>query len=162
MIKNFIKDFYREPIVKLILVLFTLIILRSISIHLLSYYKYYKLDLPLSRQREAIINRQKLAEIMQRDFYKLQIYYINMIMSKHLNTINYYYKKITRQIEILKTILDVLKNGGVYENVEDLNLPEIDKFKETIYIVKNNIDGYSLEYINIAPKINDLACIIDD
>ncbi|MDY7001126.1 MAG: ATP-binding protein [Thermodesulfobacteriota bacterium] len=66
-------------------------------------------------------------------------------------------KRITTSLKDIHSVLRVLREGGVYEDVMPANFGTVDKIKERIFFSRAERSSYVIEVIDLTPKIIEIG-----
>ncbi|MEA3544334.1 MAG: PAS domain S-box protein [Thermodesulfobacteriota bacterium] len=151
-----LKSHWAEPIIRLLayqvlFIFFTAALVQYAQYHAERYYQ--------KPAREVITNQDNkgyLANIIIRDFYAIESGYRAMLLFENSHRIKMLARKLDGSIEHIRTILQVLENGGTATDSLQVNFYDKDEFLEKVTYLPSEGDTIHVEMVNLIPKLAEL------
>ena len=101
--------------------------------------------------------RYKIGEYILKEIGSIETKYYRMGIVFKLESLRPIQDEILSEIEGIRTAINVLKNGGVFEKHIKLNLLETNEVTDKICFKRNEENKYAFESIDLLPKLDELS-----
>ncbi len=119
----------------------------------------------IERYYDAVIRNQyshrRLGRVLIRELISTELAFNKMILIDDQRDLDVLEKRLCSSIEVIESVLEILQNGGEFEDVMAANFNDVDKVTEKYSYHRDNGSGYVIEVIDLTPKIEDIRQIVD-
>ena len=123
-------------------------------IFLVIHFSFLKIIHKAQQETENLRVKQIISSDINYEIIKIKsLFYQVVLVSSNKRSLNFNIQLVKKELQKTKHLLEILKNGGVYKKVVELNVVGKSYFEETYKFKKNN---ESLEVIDLLPKIEFL------
>lgn len=151
-----VRDFFREPVLRLVTYHVGFIILAA---GLILGTEYYAEQCYKKPAQDAIANqngKHRLAQIIQRQLQSIESRYRALLLFDNPHRIEVLNNRIDQSMVLIDSVIDVLKTGGTMIDVMPVNFYDADEIREEIRYRRRGGEQIEVAVLDIAPKIEEL------
>ena len=151
-----IKEYFAEPIIKLLSYLVFFIVMSSVLFVFTDQFVRNHYEKPFARKIINQNNKKKLASIITRELQDINSEYRAMLLSSNIKQVENISKKLSHSIQLAKSVLPVLENGGSIEDKYLVNFYDMDEVTERISYTKPDDEEIVIDIIILSPQLEVL------
>ncbi len=155
------KEDYREPIVRLVLVLLFISIMGMTALFMTHNYMRHRSDFLHSlTQNEQV--KVELSYLVHEKLQTIRHYFYKMVMVNTDDALKLYTKKINEDITGLENDLSVIENGGAVTYLYQVNFGKTEQIAREFVYQNYHKNKIALDVIEIRAKLVELQGLLDD
>ena len=155
------RDILKEPIKFRIVVLLAVFLVGSVVIISTNYVLF-----DTNQNYEKLIENQgtryHLGVITIEKLDSIEKNFLTVALLDNVKELDIYGTYVSSDILSVKQILNVLQNGGEYENILQANFGDVNEISEVHTYVRSNDEGLIVEVIDLTPKILEIEALFAD
>jgi GAF domain-containing protein len=109
---------------------------------------------------ENQLARRSLGKVVLRKLLSIERDYYRLASTDDRRDLAVLEKDVTSSLQDIQAVLDVLRDGGTFEDVLPTNFEDVDEIRERISFSLDKSEGYVIEVIDLTPKMLDIEATI--
>jgi methyl-accepting chemotaxis protein len=150
-VRHILKEPIQQKVLLLVIIFFAafigIVVADTVFVNLVQSYEAALENQLAHRSLGKVLLRKLLA--VEKDFFELAL-------TDDRRDIAVLENEIATSIQDIQSVLDVLSDGGTFEDVLPANFDDVDEIREPISFSRDKDKGYVVEVIDLTPKILDI------
>ena len=153
------KNLFKEPIKRKI---FSLVIIFFIAfaVIIVAEHIFHKISQNYETEIENQFAHRRLARVLIRELGPIEKNVYKFISVDDVRDFSILKKNMLSSIKVIESVLNILQNGGKFEDVIPANFDDIDEIKEKYSYFRDKNSDFAIGVIDLTPKILDIKQII--